>query len=197
MINYKTVSPTRKDVEVILDPKNTFVSMTDTNGNIEYCNESFSRLTGFEVDSLIGSKHNKFRHDDMPCTLYKYIWSRLKKEEKMTAIIKNNNKNNDYYWSVVNFNIRRNKDGIVIGYKADRKPATKDAIKAISSLYEKLLILESRYNKELSLRFFDNYFEHKNVTYDGYIENLINPIKNDDSNIYANKTLMTKIKSFF
>jgi len=197
MENHDTKNNVSQSVEVFLDPKNILVSMTDINGNIEYCNESFSKTTGFDIASLVGSNHTLIRHEDMPSTLYKYIWSRLKKEEELTVIIKNSNKNNDYYWTMINFIIRRSTSGNIIGYRANTKPAPKNAIKALIPLYEKLLILESSYNIGLSLTFFNNYFEHKNMTYDKYIESIINPFSNKNSSISIKETFLDKIKSIF
>ena len=186
---------TGKSQEIKFDKTKVLISITDTSGKIEYCSDEFVELTGFDTISLIGSQHNLMRHEDMPKTLYKYIWKRLEKEEELSAIIKNYNKNADFYWSMVNFMVRRDDEGKVIGYRANRKPASKNAIEAITPVYEKLLYLEGVTDSDLALNFFHDYFARRNTNYDGFIENLINPFNNSATLIAAKKQRFTKIRN--
>lgn len=197
MKNYELENSANKSIDISLEPKKTLVSMTDTSGNIEYCNSEFSEITGYDVVSLIGSKHKLLRHSEIPNTLYKYIWTRLRKEEEFSAILKNKNKNNNDYWVMVNFVIRRDKYGIVKGYRANKNIILENEIKAIIPIYNELLYLESKYNIGLSLNYFNQYFERKNITYDNYIENIINPIINIEADNISNKSIFNQVKSFF
>ena len=194
--NIDVVNSTNKGQEIKLDPKKVLISITDTSGNIEYCNDDFVEVTGFDTIALVGSQHNLMRHADMPSTLYKYLWGRLEKEEELSAIIKNNDVNGDHYWVMVDFLIRRDEDGKVIGYRANRKPAPKKAIDTMIPIYEKLLYIESISGIDLALIFFNEYFGRRNVTYDGFIESLINPYNNSATNVSAKKKRFAKIRSF-
>ena len=192
--NFENTSLISKELK--LDPKKVLISITDTSGNIEYCNDDFLEVTGFDTIALVGSQHNLMRHADMPSTLYKYLWERLEKEEELSAIIKNNDKDGNYYWVTVDFLIRRNEDGKVIGYRANRKPASIKAIDTMTPIYEKLLYIESISGIDLALIFFTEYFGRRNMTYDGFIESIINPYNNSATNVSAKKKRFAKIRSF-
>lgn len=188
---------TSVDKEIILDPNNVIISITDLKGTIEYCNDEFLELTGFDASILVGSKHNLLRHDEMPRALYKYIWGRLKKEEELSAIIKNNIKSGGYYWAIVDFLIRRDDDGNIIGYRSNSRPVSKKVISEITPIYEKLLYLENLSGIDLAVDFLNDYFTRRTTNYDEFIEQLINPYNFSSSLLSAKKKRFSKIRNLF
>lgn len=162
----KTIKESR---EIELDSDMSLISITDKEGNIEYCSDEFVKISGFDTISLVGSQHTLMRHEDMPSTLFKYIWSRLEAEQELSAIIKNNHKSGDFYWTVSSFVIRRDDEGKVIGYRANRKPAPKQAVESVSAFYEKLIYLENISGNELAMNFFNDFFTRRNTNYDDFI----------------------------
>lgn len=193
--NLDVKEATSESQEIKLDKSKTLVSITDKSGKIEYCSDEFVELSGFDTVSLIGHQHNIMRHEDMPKTLYKYIWNRLENEEELSAVIKNYNKNGDFYWSRIDFLMRRDDDGNVIGYRANRTSASKKAIDTLIPLYERLIYLEENTDSDLAMNFFLGYFSRRDTDYDGFIEKLINPFNNSATLIAAKKSRFSKIRS--
>mgnify|MGYP002040358612 FL=1 len=74
------------------------ISATDSNGNLTYCNDEFTAVSGFSRSELIGSPHNIVRHPDMPEAVFAHMWSYLKSGKSWMGIVKNRCKSGDYYW---------------------------------------------------------------------------------------------------
>ena len=169
----KSPSPTPVDREVKLNKDDVLISITDTKGVIEYCNEEFVDVSGYEEYELVGSAHNIVRHPDMPRVIFKEMWSRIQRKENIIAIIKNMSKTGRYYWVMTDFIVKENEKGEITGYKALRKPAPKKAIEAVIPLYKKLCEIEAVKGIGASEKFIEGYFDSKNTNYNNFIEKLI------------------------
>jgi PAS domain S-box-containing protein len=165
--------PSPIDKEIMLDDKKVLLSITDTKGVIEYCNEDFVEVCGYEEYELAGAPHNIVRHPDMPKVVFKLMWDRLDKEENIIAIVKNMSKTGRYYWVMTDFVIRKDDEGNVSGYKAFRKPAPRKAIEAVIPFYKKLREIEEARGMEAAEKFFHGFLDGENTNYDDFIQNLI------------------------
>lgn len=76
----------------------TVVSKADINGNIIFANDAFSKLSGYSIDELIGSKHNIIRHEDMSDSLFENLWETILNKKVWKGRVKNKNKKGNYYW---------------------------------------------------------------------------------------------------
>ena len=165
--------PTPVDREVVIGTNQVLLSITDTKGVIEYCNEAFVETSGYEEFELAGSGHNIVRHPDMPRMIFKLMWDRIQKKENIIAVVKNLAKTGRYYWVITDFVIKEDKEGNIIGYKAYRKPAPRKAIDAVIPLYKKLREIENAKGIIAAEKFLFGYLEGEDTNYDDFIENLI------------------------
>jgi len=97
------------------------ISRTDLKGNITYANDTFSQISGYKADELIGKSHNIVRHPDMPKSVFADMWRKLKREGKWEGIVKNLRKDKGYYWVYANIS-GVFKDDILVEYKSIRTP---------------------------------------------------------------------------
>ena len=74
------------------------VSKADKKGNITYVNKTFCEVSGYSEDELIGKPHNIVRHPDMPKEVFKELWETIKAKKIFKGIIKNRNKNGNFYY---------------------------------------------------------------------------------------------------
>lgn len=95
------------------------VSVTDTQGVVQYANDSFCRVAGFEVEELLGQHHNIVRHPDMPKQAFADMWSKLKSKQPWRGAVKNRCKDGRYYW-VDAFVTPKFDDGVLTGYQSVR-----------------------------------------------------------------------------
>ncbi len=161
------------DREIVLDPKKTIMSKTDAKGVIEFANDYFMEICGYEEFELMGKPHNVIRHPDMPRVIFKILWDRLHQGKNIHAVVKNLAKDGSYYWVITNFETKYDGDKIISHY-SHRKAAPKYVVEKIEKLYKILLTLEEgdrSLNK--ALKYFIGYFEELNVSYDDFILNLI------------------------
>ncbi len=100
--------PTPIDKEVSWDKTQVIMSKTNPFGIIEYANETFVDVCGYEDYELMGQPHNIIRHPDMPRVIFKVLWENLKKGNNFHAIVKNLAKSGRYYWVITDFEIAKN-----------------------------------------------------------------------------------------
>lgn len=168
------VKPTPIDEEVLWDKSKTLMSRTDKFGNIEYANDSFIEVSGYEAHELMAQPHSIIRHPDMPKVVFKILWDNLKTRENFHAIIKNMSKSGKYYWVITNFEIKKNENDQTVGYVSYRKALPESIIKGnIEPLYRRLLKIEQVNGLEVSEKYFMGYLEDMGVSYYEYIANLL------------------------
>lgn len=123
--------------EYPLDDDTTLMSTTDLHSIITHANDTFSHISGFPLDELIGRPHNLVRHPDMPKAAFADMWYTLKQGEPWSGVVKNRRQNGDHYW------VRANaapmvRNGKVTGYMSIRTRASKEEIAAVTPLYKAL-----------------------------------------------------------
>ena len=170
----KIVSPQPLLEEIVLDPNKTIMSKTNKKGVIEYANEYFMEVCGYEEFELIGQPHNIIRHPDMPKVIFKLMWEKLLNKENIHAVVKNLAKDGRFYWVITDFEVRTNEEGEITALFARRKAAPRSTIAAVENLYRKLVTIEEAKNVEVSQKYFEGFLEEKGMTYNEYIENICN-----------------------
>src|SRR5690606_28013318 len=81
--------------EVILSNEDEIVSSSNLRGDIAFCNDTFCRISGFELQELIGQPHNIIRRPYMPPVVFAQMWQRLKSGRAWMGVVKNRCKNGD------------------------------------------------------------------------------------------------------
>lgn len=162
--------PVPIDKEVSWDKTKTIMSKTDRFGTIEYANEVFIDVSGYEDYELMSQPHNIIRHPDMPKVIFKVLWDNLKKGNNYHAIVKNMAKSGRYYWVITDFDISKDEKGNIVNYFARRKAVPQEVItKHIEPLYKRLLQIETASSMEASEKYLIGYLEEQNKTYVDFI----------------------------
>jgi PAS domain S-box-containing protein len=141
-------TPTTNEIEV--KSVDIVVSKSDDEGNIEYANLIFYKLSGYNKRELTFAPHSILRHPDMPKIVFKYLWSELKKGNEVNAFVKNLTKDGSFYWVMAYVRPAFNTDGSLRNYISTRKVMSKNARNTIEPLYAKLLALEKSNGVEAS-----------------------------------------------
>ncbi|SHI38383.1 PAS domain-containing protein [Flavobacterium terrae] len=162
--------PAPIDKEVAWDKTQVIMSKTDKFGTIEYANEVFSDVSGYEDYELMAKPHNIIRHPDMPKVIFKVLWDNLKKGNNFHAIVKNMAKSGRYYWVITDFDIAKNEEGEIVHYFARRKAVPSEVItNHIEPLYKKLFQIEEASGLEAAEKYLIGFLEEKEKTYVEYI----------------------------
>ena len=136
--------------EVFFAPDKFIVSKTDRTGVIQYVNQSFIDVSGFEISELIGRPHSIIRHHMMPRSIFKFFWDEIKQGKEFFAYVVNRCKNNDYYWVLAY--VTPDIDGStneIIGYHSARRVPSKSAIRFIEKLYADLREEEAKHSSKV------------------------------------------------
>ena len=173
------------------------MSKTNPRGIIEYANEVFVDVCGYEDYELMGQPHNIIRHPDMPKVIFKVLWEKLKKGENFHAIVKNLAKSGRYYWVITDFEIAKDENGEIVNYFARRRAIPQEVItNHIEPLYRKLLQIEAASGIEYSEKYLNGFLEEKNKTYVQYIMELIyeqEKINNKSTKVEEEKGFFSKL----
>jgi PAS domain S-box-containing protein len=165
--------PTIIDKEVVWDKSKVIMSKTDHRGIIEYANEVFVDVCGYEDYELMGQPHSIIRHPDMPKVLFKVLWENLKQGVNFHAVVKNLAKSGRYYWVVTDFESTKNENGEITNYFGRRRAVPQEIItNHIEPLYKKLLQIEKASGVEYSEKYLIGFLEEKNRSYVEYINDL-------------------------
>ncbi len=167
--------PTPIDKEVFWDKTQTIVSKSDLFGTIDYANEAFADVSGYEEYELVGKPHSLLRHPDMPKVLYKILWDNLKLGNPFQIIFKNLAKSGRYYWVISEFEYNKDSDGNVETYISRRNAVSNEVLEGhIIPLYKKLLQIEEASGLKYSEKYMIGFLEEKGLSFTDYIFSLVN-----------------------
>lgn len=129
LVTFSDITAYRKskhELEKYLQIIDTHVitSSTDLKGIITEVSAAFCKISGYTKEELIGKSHNIMRHSDMPLSLYKELWSTLKKGISWYGEMKNRRKDGSAYWMETIVEPRYNEEYSLVGYTAIRHDIT-------------------------------------------------------------------------
>jgi PAS domain S-box-containing protein len=128
--------------KLIFNDNEFIVSKTDIEGKITYGNELFISISGYTENELLHAPHNILRHPDMPASVFKMLWTRIKKKKEVFAYVINKTKDNDYYWVFAHVTPSFDSQGNIIGFHSVRRNPSAKALSVIQPLYRSMLSAE-------------------------------------------------------
>ncbi|MCZ2827737.1 PAS domain-containing protein [Modestobacter sp. VKM Ac-2986] len=121
------------------------VSKTDLRGVITYANDVFLRVSGYDLDEVVGQPHNLIRHPEMPRAVFKLLWDTLGAGQEIFAYIDNLAADGANYWVLAHVTPSSGPDGTVVGYHSNRRSPSPRAVAAVKPLYAQLVAEERRH----------------------------------------------------
>ncbi len=162
------------DKSVAWDKTRILKSKTDLKGTIEYANDVFSAVSGYESFELIDKPHNVVRHPDMPKVIFKILWEQIKSGKTTTVILKNKAKSGKYYWTSIEIKTHVDRAGIIDSYSANQKGIDAEIInKFIQPLYKKLFEIETQNGIKSAENYLKGFLEERNRTFEDYTQNIL------------------------
>ncbi|MDD2828282.1 MAG: PAS domain-containing protein [Sulfuricurvum sp.] len=134
--------PTALDEEYFFEGR-AIVSETDLDGVITFANRRFCEISGYSASELVGQPHNIIRHPDMPKAAFAQVWKTIQSGTIWHGLVKNLRKDGKYYWVDTEVSPIYDNDGVVKGYMAARKPASRKNIEETAQIYKQMLEQES------------------------------------------------------
>lgn len=139
--------------EFHFDPAKRLISATDLKGRIRFYNRDFKEVSGFTDEELMGAPHNLVRHPDMPASVYKHMWSTLKRGDPWMGLVKNRRKDGDHYWvSAYVTPIFENRE--MVGYESVRAHASAEQKARAERVYSRLRANKSPFSLIQYIRYY-------------------------------------------
>lgn len=159
-------------LELTFDDKDFIVSKTDLSGKIIYCNEIFINISEYSEDELLDQPHSILRHSDMPASIFKFLWTKIKRKEEIFAYVINKTKYDNYYWVMAHITPSLNDAEEIIGYHSVRRKPEKKALDAIKPLYRQLLNAEKSGGIRAGEKALETFLNQQKGEYDEFILSL-------------------------
>ncbi len=171
--------PRPTGVERTFAPDDLIVSKTDRRGVITYANDVFLRVSGYELDEVLGRPHNLIRHPEMPRAVFALLWQTLAEGRELFAYINNLASDGGHYWVLAHVTPSYDADGTVIGYHSNRRRPSPAAVARVVPLYRRLLEEERRHPSaraaaEASSRLLAELVAAEGGTYEDFVWSIIN-----------------------
>jgi len=116
-----------KDLLVLsqaVDQSNVAVMVTDINGSIEYVNQKFLQLTGYEREELMGQNPRILKSLATPPEVYDDLWRHLSVGEAWSGEFYNRKKSGELFWDVSYIAPVWDESGRVVHYVAVKEDIT-------------------------------------------------------------------------
>jgi aerotaxis receptor len=126
------------DERVRYSNSDSLISTTTAESHITYCNDDFSRVSGYKEDELLGKPHNVIRHNDMPKLAFGQLWQYIRSGKSWMGLVKNRCKGQGHYWVSAFVTPILDKDGKVFEYQSVRTQPTDEQISRAKTLYARM-----------------------------------------------------------
>ena len=101
------------------------VLITDVEGNVEYVNPRFTRLTGYTLPEVLGKKTSVVKSGQTPDEVYRDMWHTIKSGQTWQGEFLNKKKNGDLYWENAVIAPVLGHDGQIINFIAIKEDISK------------------------------------------------------------------------
>jgi methyl-accepting chemotaxis protein/aerotaxis receptor len=122
------------DREIEMKDGELLVSQTDIGGRIVFVNQAFIEISGFTEGELVGAPHNIVRHPHMPKEAFADLWRVIKSGEPWEGLVKNRNKQGNFYWVRANVTPVVEGDKIT-GFISIRTKPSREQVRATEAAY--------------------------------------------------------------
>ena len=107
-----------------VDQSPTAVLITNKAGVIEYVNDSFTRLTGYAANELIGRNPSLLRSNHTALDQYERLWETIQNGREWRGEIEDRKKNGETYWAQETITPLRDARGEITHYLAIQQDIT-------------------------------------------------------------------------
>ncbi len=102
------------------------ILLTDLEGNIEYVNPAFEKITGYKKEDAIGNNPRFLKSGKHDSRFYKNMWDRITRGETWEGRLINRKKSGAYYYEETTISPIKDTSGAIINYAAIKKDISKE-----------------------------------------------------------------------
>ena len=90
-----------RKVVVAVEQNPLSVLITDKHGNIEYANPTFTKVTGYKTEEVLGKNSQLLHSEETPKELYAVLWKTIMSGKVWQGEIRNRKKNGELFWAAI------------------------------------------------------------------------------------------------
>lgn len=171
------------DREVQINPDKVMICKFTPEGIIEYVNDYFIEVSGYEVHEIVGGGIDIFRHNDLPSTIFNYIMEHLMERKNIRVLLKDQIKDGRHYWYLTNFEFKDVENSDKVAFISYRHAVPRHAVDVMEDLYARLLKIEKYSGLNIAKNYFEGFNEENGLTFEEYTKQLVlSGLKNVNSN---------------
>jgi len=107
-----------------IEQSSNAVMITDLNGNIEYVNPMFAKITGYTAEEVLGQNPRILKSGETPNESYKELWETISSGKTWMGEFHNRKKNGELYWEKATISPIRDSSGKITNYLAIKEDIT-------------------------------------------------------------------------
>jgi PAS domain S-box-containing protein len=111
----KSISEFKKLHQAIIQSPISVI-ITDKEGNIEFFNPAFCKISGWSDHELVGKNPRILKSGFQPASFYEKLWKTISSGNEWQGEFKNKRKNGDHYWELASISPIRNSFGNITHY---------------------------------------------------------------------------------
>ena len=159
VVNARDITDRKRSEEQIrklstaVEQSPNIVVITDTEGNIEYVNPKFTKLTGYTSEEVIGNNPSILKSGKTPPEVYKELWKTIKSGKAWNGELYNKKKNGELFTESAYIFPLKDDEGVITHFIAAKEDITmrKQAERRLNAQYDVTKVLaESITIKEVS-----------------------------------------------
>ncbi len=100
------------------------IVITDKDGNIEYANPAFTKVSGYTLEDAIGNTPRILKSGTHPKKFYEELWKTITSGKIWSGEIQNKKKNGEFYWESASISPIHSKDGQIINFVGVKEDIT-------------------------------------------------------------------------
>ena len=105
-------------LKLAIEQSPSTVVITNLDGKIEYANPSFSRITGYTLEEVVGKNPRIMKSGIHETEFYEHLWKTISSGNIWRGEICNRKKNGELYWELASFSPVKNLVGEITHYVA-------------------------------------------------------------------------------
>ncbi len=139
--DHKLTADSLRKLSQAIEQSPISVMITDLEGNIEYVNPEFSRVTGYTAEEVKGKNPRILKSGHTQPSQFTNMWNSITTGQSWSGELYNKKKNGDLFWENVTVSPIKSKDGKNTHYLAIKEDIS------IRKEYEERLMYQASYDK--------------------------------------------------
>ncbi|NTW48464.1 MAG: PAS domain S-box protein [Chlorobiales bacterium] len=111
-------------LSIAVEQSANVIIITDYNGDIEYVNPKFTKITGYEFEEIVGKNPRFLKSDHHPDAYYKHLWDTIKSGQVWAGEFHNRKKNGAAYWEQATISPIKDNEGQIVQFLAVKEDIT-------------------------------------------------------------------------